>query len=255
MIPYKHILVLWMLALPAGIAASQSRDKTSEPVAEQMQAKADGVEGGWLSYRDAYRAMLWFEKYGKPKNLIQNRLQLIPKDPSASLDGLRLTLVTQSTQLNLPLDVTGRTLLPLLKAAYDENAELRLNRKMNQYRFQSRVSIVIRADGVYETADLRAACEQVLAYQRSVESSFQGKKCVGVRLAYSPKNQTITGEPVVELRNVNGNVSKLPVSAGSAFVGMSDEEFQIINASFSNWSEKSQLITRSMPLAISALFE
>ncbi len=244
-----------MLALPAGIATSQTRDKASEPAAEQTQGKLNGIEGDWLSYRDAYRAMLWFEKYGKPKNLIQNRLQLIPKDPSGSLDGLRLSLVSQSTQLNLPLDATGRTMLPMLKAAYDENAELRLNRKVSHYRFQSRISIMVRADGVYETADLRAACEQVLAYQRSVESSFQGKKCVGVRLAYSPKNQTSTGEPVVELRNVNGNVSKLPVSEGGAFAGMADEDFQIINMSFSGSPDKSQLITRSMPLAISALFE
>ena len=31
-------------------------------------------DGQWVSYRDAYRAMVIFEKYGKAKHLIQNHL-------------------------------------------------------------------------------------------------------------------------------------------------------------------------------------
>ena len=82
-------------------------------------ALAQGQHGEWLSYRDAYRAMVVFEKYGKPKHFLQNHYQVSPRDAGATLDGLRLTLNARSLQLNLPLDPAGRVVFPLLKAAYD----------------------------------------------------------------------------------------------------------------------------------------
>src|SRR6218665_2033994 len=109
-------------------------------------------EAGWVSYRDAYRSMVLFAKYGKAKGFLQNHYQVTPRDPGASLDGLRLTLSGKTTQLSLPLDATGRTTFPLLKAAYDENAMLVLNRKISQFSFQPRLSIIPRLDGVYEAA-------------------------------------------------------------------------------------------------------
>jgi len=62
----------------------------------------------WMSYRDGYRAMVAFEKYGKAKHLIQNHLQVVGKDKAAAPDGLQLTLQGKTMQLNLPLDATGR---------------------------------------------------------------------------------------------------------------------------------------------------
>ncbi|RYF05496.1 MAG: hypothetical protein EOO78_00995 [Oxalobacteraceae bacterium] len=40
------------------------------------QARAQLQDGEWASYRDAYRAMVVFEKYGGPKHLLQNQLHL-----------------------------------------------------------------------------------------------------------------------------------------------------------------------------------
>src|SRR3954471_17370879 len=100
--------------------------------APQAFAQAAG-EGEWVSYRDAYRAMLWFEKYSKPKNFLQNHYQVMPNEKGVATDGLRLSLNGKSTQLNLPLDPLGRAVFPLLKSAYDENATLRLSGKLSQY--------------------------------------------------------------------------------------------------------------------------
>lgn len=215
-------------------------------------AQAAASAGEWISYRDAYKVMLWFEKYGKPKHFLQNHFQLIPKDSAATIEGVQLSLKGQSTQLNLPLDATGRSVLPLLKAAYDENAELILNGKVSQYRYRARVSIVLRTDGVYEVADLRAACEQLLAYQNYLGLSFaQGKKCAGVHLTYLKKSP----EPLVELRQANRSVQTLAVAEGSAFADESNKNFRVVNFVFSAWPEKAQLLTHSAPLAISALLE
>ena len=49
-------------------------------------------EGEWVSYRDAYRAMVVFEKYGGPKHLIQNHFQVMPRTKGVSTEGLRLAL-------------------------------------------------------------------------------------------------------------------------------------------------------------------
>jgi hypothetical protein len=139
MAPIRHCCLFAALLLAANVAVAEAPD------------------GEWLSYRDAYRAMVVFEKYGGPKHLIQNHFQVMPRAKAVSTDGLRLSLIGKSTQLNLPLDPLGRAVFPLLKAAYDENAALVLNRKPGQFVLRPRVSVLVRPDGVYEAAELRAA--------------------------------------------------------------------------------------------------
>lgn len=240
----KYILaVLMLLAAVFAAAHAAVNDTVNEP--------ASAKDAEWFSYRDAYKAMLWFEKYGKPKHLIQNHYQISPKDKSVSMETVRLSLVSKSSRLNLPLDATGRTVLPMLKAAYDDNAELILNQKANQYQFRPRASIVIRADGVYEAADLRAACEQLLAYQNYLGSDvLRGKKCTGVRFVYAKK----VADAVVELKSAERVTQFLPVIDGAAFWDESNENFKTVTYVFTGSPEKSQLVTRSAPIAISAQF-
>jgi hypothetical protein len=205
------LIALVPLLLPAAPAAAQARD------------------GDWVSYRDAYRAMVVFEKYGGAKNFIQNHLQVIPKD-GASVEGLQLTLAGKSTQLQLPLDPTGRAVFPLLKAAYDENAVLVLNRKAGQYLFRPRVSIAVRQNGEYEAADLRAACEQALGYTRHVDASQRGH-CVGVRFVFPGR----PGDP--------------------AFLGDPGAGFATVTYRFAGSAERVKIVTHTVPLAIAPLFE
>ncbi|TFW14864.1 hypothetical protein E4L96_18685 [Massilia arenosa] len=229
-----HISLLCAMLLAAGSATAQAR------------------EGDWVSYRDAYRAMVVFEKYGKPKQFLQSTYQVIPKDKTAPTEGLKLTLNGKSTQLNLPLDAAGRTVFPLLKAAYDENAELTLNHNVAQYQFRQRISIVTRADGVYEAADLRAACEQALAYERYVHPSIvSGKKCAGVRFVYPRKGI----DPTVHVR-VGERDSTLPVNEGSAFADNDGgSTFRVVAYRFADWPATGRVVTEDGPLLISAVFE
>lgn len=251
-----NFILTGTLLLVTGLASAQmpASDAAGRNVAGKNVATESQIarEGEWLSYRDAYRVMLPFEKYGKAKNFLQNYYQVSPKDRSLSSNALQLTLQSKSVRLNLPLDATGRTILPLLKLAYDENAELILNQKINQFSFRSRVAIVARADGVYETADLREACEQALAYQNYLDASvLRGRKCVGVRFVYN-KKQT---EAVVEFRQADRNAKALPVAEGAAFWGQPADNLTTMTYLFSAWPEKGQIITRNAPVAISAQFD
>ena len=214
-------------------------------------------DGEWASYRDAYKQMIRFEKYGKPKHLIQNHFQVLPKDRSVTLDGVRLTLSGRSTELNLPLDAVGRTVFPFLKSAYDDNARLLLNRKANQYALQPRVSIIPRADGSYDVADLRAACEQALDYLRHIgKPSMQDRQCAGVRFSFARN----AADPVVRLRDTGQALAPLPVEEGSAFPDESVTTFKTVTyrfnhvGRFAGGAEKDRLMTQGAPVAIAPEF-
>lgn len=232
MASFRHLFAVFSLLLTAGRAA------------------AGGHEGEWVSYRDAYRAMMAFEKYGKPKHLIQNQLQVMARARGVSRDGLRLALEGKSTQLNLPLDVTGRTVFPLLKAAYDDNAALVLNRKAGQFLLRPRVTLAVRADGVYEAAELRAACEQALSYARYVEASARRLACAGVRIGFARKGAA----PVVRLRN-GESVTQLPAGEGAIFADDPDDAFHTVLVRFAELPARAQVVMQEAPLALVPVFE
>jgi hypothetical protein len=216
-------------------------------------ALAQSPDADWISYRDAYRTMVVFEKYGKPKNLLQHHLQASPRDKAAPLEGLRMRLVGKVTQLELPLDAAGRAVFPLLKAAYDENAVLSLNQKATLYVFRSRVSIAPHADGIYEAAELRSACEQALAWHRHTDASLYGaRKCSGVRFIFAKKG----GDAVVKVRKSAAEMQQLPVADGAAFAeDANTDSFRTVSYKFADWPAMGQVVTQSTPLAIAAVFD
>lgn len=217
----------------------------------QAQAQA----GEWVSYRDAYRAMVQFEKYGGPKNLLQSQLQVQSRDHAGLGEGAQLTLTGKTTQLNLPLDALGRTVFPLQKAAYDENAALVLNRKGMPFVLRPQVTIAPRADGQYDAADLRTACAQALGFVRYVDASQRARQCAGVRFVFSKKETA-----GVRLRHAEGSEQRLPeqalpVTSGAAFTGDPDEGFPIVTWRFGTAPGRAQVVTYNAPLAIVPIFE
>nr|WP_314859899.1 hypothetical protein [uncultured Undibacterium sp.] len=216
----------------------------------EQPPRARDVE--WTSYRDAYKSMLWFEKFGKAKNLIQFQLQVVPKDKNSSMENYGLHILGKTIHLNLPLDPLGRTALPLLKAAYDENAELVLNQKSGQASFHFRTSLSLRADGIYEINELRAACEQALAYQNYIDpTSMKTKKCIGIRLGFAKKDFAAQ----VELKLPSTSSQILSLSDNSSLWADGINNVKALNFLFAQHPEKGHLFTRTSPLGMIALIE
>jgi hypothetical protein len=210
-------------------------------------AAAGALEGEWVSYRDAYRAMVVFDKYGGAKNLIVSEVQVLPKEQGAS-DGLQLTLTGKNTHLSLPLDATGRTVFPLLKSAYDDNAVLAINQKDAQFVLRPRVTISVRPNGLYDSAELHTACEQALGFARYVNAAARNRQCVGVRFVFDKK----ASSALVGLRRADGGTSALPVVDSQAFgAGI---PLPTVTYRF-NGDEHVQVLTTTAPLAIAPLFE
>jgi hypothetical protein len=222
-------------------------------------ARGEVHEDEWVSYRDAYRAMVVFEKYGGPKNLLVSQLQVSPRDRSADADGLELALAGRSGQVNLPLDALGRTVLPLQKAAYDDNSVLVLNRRADAFVLRPRVSIAVRADGVYDAAELHAACAQALAFARWVDASVRTRHCAGVRFVFPKKGggrgHVHRGDGPVSVRRGTGAEQGLPAATGPAFTGEEDEGFPTVTWRFGAPGEHAQVLTYNAPLAIVPVFE
>ena len=229
----------------ASITACACLLLTALPAAAQSQPLA----GEWVSYRDAYRAMVLFDKYGGAKNLLQNHLQVVPREKGVLGEGLQLVLNGKTVQTSLPLDASGRGTLPLLKAAYDENAVLAPNRRLGGFTIRPRVSLAPRADGAYDVLELRSACEQALGFARYADATARGRQCAGVRLVFPKKG----AEAAVRVRRPDGAEQALPVGRGPAFMGDLDDDFPVVVYRFG--AERAQLISYNAPLAIVPLFE
>ena len=226
-----HLSACVTLLLTAGIAVAQAR--------------ADE----WVSYRDAYRAMVVFDKYGGPKHLLHNQLQVRPRARGMLDDAASLLIKGRTLQTSLALDALGRTTLPLLKVAYDENAVLAPNRPLGGFTVRPRISLALRADGAYDTTELRAACEQALGFARHGDASARSQACVGVRLVFA-KTSPAAG---ARLRT-GGADTVLPVTRAPAFAGDVDDDFPVVTYRFTP-SDAAQLVTYNAPLAIVPVFE
>jgi hypothetical protein len=213
-----------------------------------VPAVAQVRDGEWVSYRDAYRAMVRFEKFGGPKNLLVSQLQVLPGERGLLGDGAQLTLSGKSVQLNLPLDALGRTVFPLQKSSYDENAALVLSRKGVPFTVRPLVTIAPRADGQYDSADLRSACSQALGYVQWIDASTAAQQCTGVRFVFGKRDQ-----PGARLRRPGGQEQALPATTGTAFAGDVEDGFPVVTWRFG--TERAQVTTYNAPLAIVPLFE
>ena len=200
--------------------------------------------GDAVSYRDAYRAMVVFEKYGGPKNLLVSQLQVLTGERGAPPEGWQLLLAGRSSQVRLPLDPLGRTVFPLQKAAYDENATLSLNRKGAGFSLRPQISIAPRPDGAYDLAELRAACAQALAFARWIDASQRGRQCAGVRFVFPKK-----AEGGARLRRADGQEQALALAIGEP------DELPALAYRFAAGPERGQLATTNAALAILPLFE
>ena len=206
----------------------------------------------WGSYRHAYKASAFFAFFTRTRPLIQAHMQIRPREPGTRLEGLKVQLASESMTLDIPVDELGRSTLPMLKKAYDEDAVLRLNRQKGHYRFSGRYSIKERDDGVYSMAMLREACEQVLSAQRASGYMFRliGKKCTGVRFIYP-----LADSAAVDLRSADGKAVSIAAADAEPFESGTLGQYKVADVRFGSWPAAADVIAAKRPLAIGTVYE
>lgn len=238
-------LPLWIAALlPLAATAVGAGDDPKVIVSAERDSE-------WSSYRHAYKAAAFFAYYTRSRPLIQAHMQIRPLDAATPLDGLSLHLVGEKTDVTIAVDAIGRAELPMLKQAYQDDAVLRLNRQKGSYYFSGRYSVRERADGVYDLAELRAACEQLIGAQR--ESGYRvrlvGKQCLGIKFVYPAG-----AAPEVRIQT-DGPSGTLPLVDAHPFEGNSMGLYKVALYRFADWPQRGKIQTPSAPLAIGTLYD
>jgi hypothetical protein len=205
--------------------------------------------GDWVPYRDAYRAMVVFEKYGGPKSLLQQQLQVRPRTPPPSAGGVELLVSGKTTQGHFPLDATLRTVFPLTRAPYDDNAVLQLSQPLGAFTVRPQVTLTLRPDNRYDSDELRHGCEQALAFAREL-ALLGARRCTGVRFVFGK------GAPAAPVAVQGGAPAQMASARGVPFAGDvgTDATFPVVTFRFSS-AARVQLGTATAPLAIAPVFD
>ncbi len=240
-----------MLHLLFAAAAALPAVPEPEPEPQKVVVLA-ARDSEWASYRQAYKTTASMAPLLASRPLIQVHMQIRPREPGLSVEGLQIMLEGATTRVAIPVDAIGRSTVPLLKQAYDEDAVLRLNRLKGSYRFSGRFSIRERDDGIYSAAALREACGQMLSVQREFGSRLRlfGKKCTGVKFVY---RMAEAGAGIV-FRDRRGVEAPIGAVEGHAFDIAELGQYKIVTYRFGDWPAEGDLLARQ-PLAIGGLYE
>lgn len=238
-----------LLIITALLLADAVRAEPEMPVV-QVVAPADAE---WHSYRHAYKAASFFAPYVAKRPLIQAHMQIRPLEPETPMDGLRLQLQGENTNMEIAVDALGRATLPLLKQAFDEDAVLRLNRRKGHYQFSGRYSIRTRDDGVYPIAMLREACEQLISAQRASGYRLRllGKDCKGIKFIYAPG----ASGAAVELRREGGAPQRIAAQPGLPFENRSMGLYQVATVRLDEWPAGALVVPLPGLLGIGTVYE
>lgn len=156
-----------------------------EPISEvKVTAQRDPQ---WAAYSKAYRVLKDIDGFTGEHDLARVYFWLQPKTPGVDMQNLRLRLLGERTNLELPVDRLGRTLVPIDEIAAREGAEFVINRPAGTFNFANVVEIKPLADGFYSVDYLKTACEQarqVFVFGnrwRLASWRARGMKCAGVK--------------------------------------------------------------------------
>lgn len=246
-----------LLAALCAPSITQAGDQVPPPATPVQRVEVVAArDSEWASYRHAYKAAATFATHTRNRPLIQAHMQIRPLAPESPLQGMKLELAGDSTRVDISVDDLGRATIPMSKQAYDEDAVLRLNRRKGAYYFSGRYSIKPRGDGVYDVAELRAACEQLIGAQR--ESGYRlrliGKNCAGVKFSY-PADSGPAAAAVLQVRGADGAARPVAVTDGHPFEDNSMGIYKIAVLRFADLPPHSSVVTIAAPLAIGTLYE
>ncbi len=154
--PFIALAAALAAALPA--FAQDAAPATAQPV--ETVAVSTIKDPALRPYRRMLRGLdAWDEKRALAP-AASLRFELLTQDGKpAEAEGLALRIAGDKVDIPLPIDAAATFVLPRSQEAYDDEADLLLNRKKDQFRWRPRV----RTPGVPEHArrlgDLRLECE------------------------------------------------------------------------------------------------
>lgn len=228
--------VLAVLLLPFTLlSSSASTDDAIQRI--EIRGVADPE---WSSYRKIVKFINKVDAKVADRSMVDISYSLTPKDPNSSLEGINLTLKSETIHQNLPVTSNGLVAIPVIDAAYDEDAQLVTNRPKGTLSFAYRIHIKLNASGVYLPEQLKIACEQARKVVISIDHNWAQKKCTGIVFSNnSIQNPAIT----VQLEGEDSEKQTLPMIKNS------------VRFRFSEWMSISKISTPDKDIHLMPLLE
>lgn len=236
MIKIVFKVALVMLLLPFTLLLSNaSTDAAIQRV--EIRGVADPA---WSSYRKIIKFINKVDAKVADRSMVDISYSLKPKDPNSSLEGINLTLKSETIHQNLPVTSNGLVTIPVIDAAYDEDAQLVTNRPKGTLLFAYSVHIRSNTKGVYLPEQLKVACEQARKVVISIDRNWEQKKCTGIVFSNnSIQNPAIT----VQLEGEDSKKQTLPMIKNSVWFR------------FSEWMSISKISTPDKDIHLMPLLE
>lgn len=112
---------------------------------------------------------------------VRFKLRPMSGDPSVDMNGLALRIAGNTTSIPLPLNEDHMFTLPRSSAATEEDADLVLNKKKGNYRWQPMIQSAGVPPGMRRLGDLRLECHVAVAVAKR-EMSFMERAFVATLL-------------------------------------------------------------------------
>jgi hypothetical protein len=151
----------------SGPAAAQSDEQVREPNAPP-EVVVDGTRHPELKpYRVMSAGLDAFDEYRKLAPAAALKFRLLQNGAAygepQKWDGVTLRVAGDQLSIPLPIEADGTFTLPRSQAAYDEDADLALNRKKSTISFYTKVLTPGLPENVRRLGDLRLQCEVTIA--------------------------------------------------------------------------------------------
>ena len=155
-------IIAALLAMAAPAFAQEAKPAAAETV--QVSSIKDPA---LRPYRQMVRGLdAWEEKRALAPNA-SLRFEMITADGKpVAPGGLQLRIAGDKVDIALPIDTDSSFVLPRSQEAWDDRADLLLNRKKDQFRWRPRVRTPGVPDNARRLGDLRLECEVSAAVRK-----------------------------------------------------------------------------------------
>lgn len=148
-------------SLAAGLPASAQENPPTASQSVETVSVSTIKDPALRPYRRMVRGLdAWDEQQRALAPNATLRFELLTQDGRAAVpEGLVLRIAGDKVDVALPLDADATFVLPRSPEALDDNADLILNRKKDQFRWRPRVRTPGVPDNARRLGDLRMECE------------------------------------------------------------------------------------------------
>lgn len=211
--------IVLLLSVSGAVVASPDTEVTPTEVAQQVTV-AGTRDPDWKPYRKMLAGMDAFDRYHSLAPNAELKFILRPQQPNPTSADLKLRIVGDSVDIDIPIAADHTFSLPRDPSAAREDADLRLSSKKGLFRWRPDIHTAGLPAGTRRLGDLRLECEVRWAVDRFDASFLQLAYLVPLGGACHTSRGRVfytTAAPVTGVTLVSGSRrEKLPAERLSA---------------------------------------